>query len=251
MTQAQIDIVWVVPCFDEAARLKRAAFLGLTDGEAPARLLFVDDGSADGTLGLVQGLVEERPGRIEVLGLPRNQGKAEAVRLGLRRALDAGAQLLGYVDADLATPPAELLRLAELMRNGDYDVLMGARVQLLGRSIQRSHLRHYVGRAFATCASLSLGLPVYDTQCGAKLFRPTAALAAALARPFASRWAFDVELLGRLLQPGPGTSPVDVRRIREEPLHAWTDVPGSKLGLADALRGGLDLLRVAWHARRH
>ena len=48
-------------------------------------------------------------------------------------------------------------------------------------------------------ASLILHARVYDTQCGAKLFRRSAALEAALADPFLSRWSFDVELLGRML----------------------------------------------------
>ena len=144
----------------------------------------------------------------------------------------------------------ELQRLAWLAREGSYDVLMGSRVQLLGRSIERNNTRHYVGRVFATCASLSLGLPVYDTQCGAKLFRRTDALAAALATPFTSRWAFDVELLARLVRPRPGVAPIEIGRIREEPLLAWTDVPGSKLGALAALSSGLDLLRIAVTSRR-
>ena len=242
-------IAWVVPCFEEAARLDRAALLELAQGSAPAGLILVDDGSRDGTPAILRALAEERPELIESLALPRNQGKAEAVRFGMRHALATRAALVGYVDADLSTPPAELVRLAQLMRAADWDVLMGSRVQLLGRSIERSGLRHYAGRVFATCASLSLGLPVYDTQCGAKLFRPTPALAAALERPFTSRWAFDVELLGRLLRPDPGVPPVAVERIREEPLLVWSDVPGSKLGLLAALRGGFDLLRLGLKSR--
>ena len=58
--------------------------------------------------------------------------------------------------------------------------------------------RHYVGRLFATASSLILDMTVYDTQCGAKVLRAGPALRAALATPFHSRWAFDVELLGRL-----------------------------------------------------
>jgi dolichyl-phosphate beta-glucosyltransferase len=238
-------LVWVVPCFEEAPRLDRAAWLGLADAAPDTRLQFVDDGSRDGTLAVLEELAGQRPERIEVVALPENRGKAEAVRHGMRRALDARAGSVGYVDADLATPPAELARLARLMRDGDYDMLMGSRVQLLGRAIARSQVRHYMGRVFATIASLSLGLPVYDTQCGAKLFRPTPALAAALATPFVSRWAFDVELLDRLLHPPAGIAPVEPGRIREEPLAAWTDVPGSKVRPLAALQGGLDLLRIA------
>jgi dolichyl-phosphate beta-glucosyltransferase len=247
MTQAHV--AWVVPCYEEAARLDRAGFLALADGSEPASLILVDDGSRDATLAMLRALAEERPGRIEILALPENRGKAEAVRTGMRHALAGGAGLVGYVDADLATPPAELVRLANLMRAADLDLLLGSRVQLLGREIKRSTVRHYFGRIFATCASLSLGLPVYDTQCGAKLFRPTPALAAALERAFVSRWAFDVELLGRLVRPGPAVAPITADRIREEPLSTWVDVPGSKLGMAGALRAGLDLLRVGLKSR--
>jgi glycosyltransferase involved in cell wall biosynthesis len=248
MTTAHV--AWIVPCFEEAARLDGPAFLALAEGSAPSSLIFVDDGSRDGTLAVLRGLAGQRPGQIEALALPTNQGKAEAVRQGMRHALSGPSEIVGYVDADLATPPAELQRLAWLAREGSYDILMGSRVQLLGRSIERNYTRHYVGRVFATCASLSLGLPVYDTQCGAKLFRRTDALAAALATPFTSRWAFDVELLARLVRPQRGVAPIDISRIREEPLLTWTDIPGSKLRPWAALRGGFDLLRLAVKTRR-
>lgn len=243
-------VAWVVPCFEEAARIDAPAFLGLVDEGAPASLVFVDDGSRDKTLAILHGIALSRPTQIDVIALPENQGKAEAVRQGLLRALSRGADIVGYIDADLATPPHELHRLAALARGGDYDILMGSRVQLLGRSIERRYARHYLGRVFATCASLSLGLPVYDTQCGAKLFQRTEALASALDRPFTSRWVFDVELLARLIRPRPGVAAIAVERIREEPLLSWTDVPGSKLGRAAALRSGLDLLRLGLRLRR-
>jgi dolichyl-phosphate beta-glucosyltransferase len=243
-------VTWVVPCFEEAARLDGAAFLALVDRSAPASLVFVDDGSRDGTSALLHELATRRPEQIEVVDLASNRGKAEAVRQGLLRVLAGRADILAYVDADLATPPAELVRLAALAREGHFDVEMGSRVQLLGREIKRNHARHYLGRVFATCASLSLRLPVYDTQCGAKLFLRTPALASALAEPFTSRWAFDVELLGRLVHTPAGIAPVDVARIREEPLQVWTDVRGSKLYPLAAVRGGLDLLRLAVRLRR-
>ena len=237
-------IAWVVPCFEEAARIDGPTFLAFLDEGAPASLIFVDDGSRDQTLACLRAMAEKRPTQIDVIALPTNQGKAEAVRLGMLAALSRGANIVGYSDADFATPPRELHRLAGLVRAGGYDILMGSRVQLLGRAIERKHARHYLGRVFATCASLSLGLPVYDTQCGAKLFRHTEALARALEQPFTSRWVFDVELLARLVRPGPGIAGITEERIREEPLLSWTDVPGSKLRPAAALRSGLDLLRI-------
>src|SRR5204862_482251 len=85
----------------------------------------------------------------------------------LARALDRGAEVVGYVDADLSTPVAEVARLLDEMEQRGVAVVMGARVALLGTAIQRRALRHYLGRLFATAASIILGLPVYDTQCGA------------------------------------------------------------------------------------
>jgi glycosyltransferase involved in cell wall biosynthesis len=243
-------VAWVVPCFNEAERLDQTAFAALVHASAPAQLVLVDDGSSDQTLAVLRALARQVGASTEIVALPKNRGKAEAVRQGLRRALDGEAKIVSYIDADLATPPDELARLATLVRNGHYDLLMGSRVQLLGRTIERSHLRHYLGRVFATAASLSLRLPVYDTQCGAKLFRRTPALVAALAQPFTSHWAFDVELIGRLLHPPIGVLPIAVEHIREEPLLAWTDVPGSKLRPAAALRSGIDLLRLGLRFRR-
>ena len=240
----------VTPSFNQARYLEATIQSVLSQDYPRLEYIVLDDGSRDGTLAVLRGLAGQRPGQIETLALPTNQGKAEAVRQGMRHALTGPSEIVGYVDADLATPPVELQRLAWLAREGSYDVLMGSRVQLLGRSIERNNTRHYVGRVFATCASLSLGLPVYDTQCGAKLFRRTDALAAALATPFTSRWAFDVELLARLVRPQRGIAPIDISRIREEPLLTWTDIPGSKLRPWAALRGGFDLLRLAVKTRR-
>jgi dolichyl-phosphate beta-glucosyltransferase len=245
MSLTQQPIVLVVPCFDEAKRLDMATFVAMVDHDSHLSLLFVDDGSSDQTASLLSRLQVERPGRIEAIALDENRGKAEAVRQGLLRALQGPASFVGYIDADMATPRAEVERLCAVVReSGGCDVLLGSRVRLMGRSIDRRPLRHYLGRAFATAASLVLRLPVYDTQCGAKLFRRTAALAHALEQPFLSRWIFDVELLSRLLIGGPGVPPIPAERIREEPLQLWADRKGSRLGLLQMLQSGLDLGRI-------
>jgi glycosyltransferase involved in cell wall biosynthesis len=239
----QETVTLVIPCFNEAARLDGAAFLELRAARPSLRLVFVDDGSSDGTGAMLDGLAASAaPGAVTVVRLGENQGKAEAVRRGLLSALDAGAGLVGYADADLATPPAELLRLVDDMIAAPVAVLLGARVRLLGTAIERRAARHYLGRIFATLASVALGVPVYDTQCGAKLFRRSELLRAALATPFRSRWGFDVELLERLLVGVGGLPPVTAAEMRELPLRAWRDVRGSKMGPTAMVRAGLQLL---------
>ena len=237
--------VIVVPCYDEAARLDPAALAELAR-LADARIVLVDDGSTDGTPALLAAIVAADPQRFELVTSPTNVGKGEAVRLGLLAARRRGAVLLGYFDADLATPPAEMARLVSILRDGaDLDVVLGSRVGLLGHRVRRSMRRHYLGRLFATASSLVLRLDVYDTQCGAKVFRDGPAFEAAVARPFTSRWVFDVELIGRLRRgAGPGTGLAE-ERFLEVPLFDWCDRSGSKLAAGAALGAMVDLVRVA------
>jgi glycosyltransferase involved in cell wall biosynthesis len=245
------DFVWVVPCHDEEHRLDRDAFVALIDSRPDIDVLFVDDGSTDGTRDVIDALARARPGRIHALSLSPNRGKAEAVRRGLLHALSADARFVGYLDADLATPLGEMGRLSDILRASGADVVLGSRVALLGRRIERTPTRHYLGRIFASVASVILGLRVYDTQCGAKVFRSSTALQTALAEPFASRWAFDVELLGRLLAAHRQAVPPRTADIIEEPLLEWREVDGSKLNLLGFCRAPLDMGKIALRLRAH
>ncbi len=244
--------VVVVPCFNEAHRLDGAGFLPFA-AEARVSILFVDDGSTDDTRDVLARIEAELGARgvtARTLALAENGGKGEAVRLGMREALRDGADVVGYFDADLATPPEEMVELCQVVEERPVDVVLGARVALLGRSIVRKAHRHYLGRVYATFASVGLGIPVYDTQCGAKAFRRTPALEAALAQPFHARWAFDVELIGRLLAGAPGAPGIPVDRFLEVPLHTWRDVGGSTLKPSAFPMLGIELLRIFQSLRR-
>lgn len=233
----------VIPCHNESRRLEVERLLALARDD-DVRLLFVDDGSTDRTLAVIRKMRERAPDRIAILSLERNVGKAEAVRRGMLRALRDRPAYIAYFDADLSTPPDELLRLFHIARTEEAGVVLAARVALLGREIHRSGVRHYLGRAFATAASLVLRLPVYDTQCGAKVFEVSPALEAALEEPFCASWAFDVELLGRLLVGWRAAPPLPVERFVEVPLHRWRDVPGSHLRPWHMAQAAIDLGRV-------
>jgi hypothetical protein len=156
---------------------------------------------------------------------------------------------VGYTDADLATPPQEIHRLIEVFQAEDPDALLASRIRHLGMRIERSAHRHYLGRVFATAASMILGVPVYDTQCGAKLFRRTRALELAVSEPFLASWSFDVELLGRLLTGGPSVQGLAVTRIRELPLREWHHVRGSKIRPWHAFSVAWELARIAQDLR--
>lgn len=232
----------VVPCYNEAARLQTADFRRYLDTSPGISMLFVNDGSKDRTLDVLRELERDAP-RVRVLDKRPNGGKAEAVRDGMLLALnDPNVQFVGFWDADLATPLDAIGDLLDVLANDpDLEMIFGSRVKLLGRDVQRRMVRHYLGRVFATITSVVLQLPVYDTQCGAKIFRATPDLRRVLQDPFRSRWIFDVELIARFLQLYSAAGTSVEGRIYEFPLHCWRDVPGSKLRAGDFARAILDL----------
>jgi hypothetical protein len=121
----------------------------------------------------------------------------------------------------------------------------------LGRQIRRSWKRHLLGRAFATTASLVLRLPVYDTQCGAKMFRVTRRTAALFDRPFRTRWIFDVELLARIItRPGIADSLRVEDVVYEYPLQKWEDIAGSRLHSHDFFVAAKELAAIYWQYMR-
>jgi glycosyltransferase involved in cell wall biosynthesis len=238
--------ILVVPFYNEAGRFDAAALEAFAAEDPACDFILVDDGSTDSTLAMLRGLAARDARRFSVVELQPNRGKAEAVRRGMLAAFARAPRYAGYWDADLATPLAELPRFVELLeRRPELEIVLGARVLLLGRSIERSSARHYLGRVMATMISRTLGLAVYDTQCGAKLFRVSPGTQALFAEPFVVNWTFDVEIIARLARARRGAGrpgPADV--IYELPLRRWRDVPGSKVRPADFLRGMVELLRI-------
>ena len=229
----------VIPCYNEAPRLKGEALLAFLEQRPDFTLLLVDDGSQDATWARIEELTKKHS-RLKGLRLSHNQGKAEAVRQGTLQALQSpDLKFVGYFDADLATPLAEADRMLRYFHDHPaYQIILGSRLKKLGNKIQRLASRHVLGRIFATVVSSMLRLPVYDTQCGAKLFRAPKAREL-FAKPFVSPWFFDVELLARH-QLGNGRAD----EVFEMPLKEWTHVPGSKLRAKDYLSVPFELFKI-------
>jgi glycosyltransferase involved in cell wall biosynthesis len=244
-------VVVVIPCYNEAKRLQLQVFDEFLEHSADVTLVFVDDGSTDDTPLILERLRQRHPRQICTLRLSANTGKAEAVRRGMLIALRRRPTMVGYWDADLATPLDAIPQLCNVLRERPELVLvMGSRVALLGRQIRRSAVRHFIGRTFATAASLVLGLPVYDTQCGAKVFRASHDVTALIESPFRTRWVFDVEILAKIVAAtqSPGSRPAH-ELIYEYPLDRWQDVRGSRLRPFDFLVAAIDLAALYWRFR--
>ena len=217
----------VVPCFNEAKRWDHTYWLQM--GALPDfNFIFVDDGSSDDTAYLLTATAKEIGA--EVLRLPSNCGKSEAVRVGMNYGLSSmSGGLVGFIDADGGFVPDDVRRLGETsLEKGSKaersDGIWASRVKLAGRDISRNPLRHYSGRVIGTILSWGAdGLP-YDTQAGLKFFRNTPELRLCLESPFATRWLFEIEILIRWKETSGSAM-----KIWEEPVSTWIEIPGSKI----------------------
>ncbi len=232
-----------IPCYNEANRLPFSELVEDFSRSNWMYLCFVDDGSTDNTLDLLGVIKKQFPDRVLIIRWAQNRGKAEAVRTGILSSLQTfSPEFVGFLDADLATPLAEVERFLEIAgRFTAINMFSGCRFKRLGADIDRFWWRHYLGRIFATAASISLGLPVYDTQCGAKVFRSEEA-AYLFREPFSSRWFFDVEIFARMIRRW-GKSQA-AKQIMEVPLEKWKDRSGSKVKFRTYLLGFVDLLKI-------
>ncbi len=233
----------IVPCYNEAQRLPVSDFQTYLRDNPGIHVCFVDDGSQDGTKAVLQGLETALPMQVTALILPQNLGKAGAVRAGMLHKASDGYDCLGYLDADLATPLDAIQDLETILAaQPGLDLVMGSRIKFLGTDIQRDTFRHYTGRVIATFISNILRLPVYDSQCGAKLFRQRV-VAALFQESFLSPWLFDVELLARLIQMH-GRQNLLRGHVAEMPLRQWIEQHDSRVKMSYFFRLWYELYRI-------
>jgi dolichyl-phosphate beta-glucosyltransferase len=232
-----MNILIIIPFYNEVERINLESFHQIFNGFSSYNFLLVDDGSSDKTIAVLEQF-QSKFSAIEVLKLPKNVGKAEAIRSAVLSFSEA--DYIAYYDADLATPFSELDRLIQFaVQNPKYKMVMGARIKLIGNGVKRSLKRHYFGRIFATIVSqFVLKVAVYDTQCGAKVIDFKAAQHI-FEKPFISKWLFDVELLKRL-QTIHNLKEV----VKEIPLEKWEEIGKSKIKFVDFLRIPFQLFQI-------
>jgi glycosyltransferase involved in cell wall biosynthesis len=234
------NIKIVIPCYNEQSRLPVETILSYLKKNENVSVLLVDDGSRDNTRALIESAAARLPSRIQTLSLDENSGKAEAIRQGmLSLILNRQADWFGYWDADLATPLEEIQHLLDCAAE-PVQLLMCSRVKRSGARIERYVWRHFAGRCMAALIAFTLKLPVYDTQCGAKLIRASAARQV-FGEPFLTKWLFDVELIARINLANPNR---EVLPILEVPIKQWTDIPGSKLKVKHMFSSLGEIVRI-------
>ncbi len=239
-------VALVIPCFNEAKRLNLEAYSAFLKTHPYTIFCFVNDGSTDRTSDLLATFAAEHPTlSIKTLSLDHNSGKGEAVRQGVLTMLaekSPAVDLVGFWDSDLATPLAELDRFVEAFAHETrLQAVVGFRKKEPAANIKRSPSRKLISAIMRVIIHTLIGLPIHDTQCGAKLF--TADLASKIFNaPFIARWLFDLELFLRMKQAYGST--FLSQNLEQLHLKSWHDVPGTKLRFWDVFEIFLELVKI-------
>ena len=159
----------VVPLFDEAARFEeygQPLVEWVRSQSAGSELVFVDDGSRDGTATLVEALIAGNPDvAVRLLRRP-HEGKGAAVAAGLA---STSAPLAGFCDADLATPLDQLERIVRVATRG-HTLAIGSRDLATSKLLHpEGRVREALGRTYNRLLQATITPGVVDTQCGAKV----------------------------------------------------------------------------------
>ncbi len=231
----------VIPCYNEEKRLDQERVLHFLKSQENILLCFVNDGSSDATLSLLNKIKYNFPQNISVVSLEKNSGKAEAVRTGILYChSNYQFDKIAYLDADLSTSFEECFAISKLI---DTNILFafGSRIALLGSTIKRKYHRFLIGRLVATLISRQLKLEVYDTQCGCKVFDQSLSNNI-FKEEFVSKWLFDVEIFHRISIIYGRTNMNNVSI--EVPLKSWIDTDDSKVKLSYFFKLWLDLFHI-------
>lgn len=232
----------IIPFYNEENRILFDEYLQVIGASGKIDFLLVNDGSSDSTLSILEKLSDNLP-NCTTYNLPQNLGKAEAIRAGILHS-QKEYKYFGYLDADFSTPISEMIKLLDYAENNpNLNIILGSRIKLLGNQVVRSQTRHYFGRIFATIISkYILHVPIYDTQCGAKIIK-TEIAKRVFKKPFLTRWIFDVEMLLRYKIIFPDF----LTAIKEYPLETWIEKGNTSIKLKEFLLFPFQILKIHFY----
>ena len=225
------SLLILIPAYNEERRIEPvlrdyAQFFG-RNYSGKFQLVVMLNGCTDNTLGVVQRVAAEFP-TVRADEFKQPIGKGGALIEGLKLA--SQEDLIGYVDADGATPPHAFLELVKKM--SEADCVIGSR-WMRGAVIHQSQAGHrqFASRAFHLVVQLWFWMNIHDTQCGAKVMRREVV---EKIHPYLriADLAFDINLLVSIKRAG--------FRILEVPTE-WTDQAGSKV-TSSLFRSSLTML---------
>ncbi|TBN17937.1 response regulator [Hyunsoonleella pacifica] len=235
----------VIPCYNEEERLLSKEFIDFVDSNLGYHLCFVNDGSKDNTLEVLNNLQKGRETNISVYNCEKNGGKAEAVRQGvLHLAKDPQLDYIGYLDADLSTDFRDFDDLVKTIETTDFKIVSGSRMSRMGADITKESARKIISKTINLIIRTILEMPFNDTQCGAKIMDKDI-VKHMFKDKFISPWIFDVEIFIRMRKHYGKKKAISY--ICEQPLKRWIHADGSKLSMKDSIKIVGQLGQIAFH----
>ncbi|MCX6354728.1 MAG: glycosyltransferase family 2 protein [Candidatus Aureabacteria bacterium] len=241
LKEPAVHLSVVIPAYNEEPRLRKTIERVsdyLSQRTYVSEIVVVDDGSSDGTVGVVEECASSR-GRVRIVLNGTNRGKGYSVRHGVEEA--RGDYVL-FSDADLSTPIEDLERLFPKLTAEGFDIAIGSRA--LVESEVRVHqpwYRELMGKIFNRIVRIFTVRGIRDTQCGFKLFK-TGIARELFSMQRIERFSFDVEVLYLARKRG--------CRIAEVPV-TWYNSPRSRVSLlGDPFRMFLDVLKIRYYDMR-
>jgi len=223
------DISVFLPVFNEEpnllplhAKLDDA----LTELGRSAEIVYVDDGSSDGSLGILRHIAQLDP-RVRVVALRRNYGQTAAMAAGIDAAR---GKVLIPMDADLQNDPADIERLLKKLDEG-YDVVSGWRKNRKDKMVTRKIPSMLANRLISWIG----GVPLHDYGCSLKAYRRES--------------LEDVRLYGEMHRFIPIYAAWAGARVTEIPVEHHARTMGkSKYGLSRTLKVVFDLMTIKFMA---
>ncbi len=187
----KLDLSLILPCFNEGETFQENVpkILETLDSlRLSYEVIFVDDGSQDGTRGLILSALTQYPDKtLRHIFHEKNLGRGAAVRTGFAAAQGS---VRGFIDIDLEVRADYILPCWLALENG-ADVAVGRRIY---RVYWHSLFRHFLSRGYAGLVRLVLQLPFRDTESGYKFFREEA-LAQLLPVATNPGWFWDTQVM--------------------------------------------------------
>ncbi len=234
MDKSSIYISIVIPVYNEENRI--TIFLlsvidYLLEKDFLYEIVIVDDGSTDSTIRTIESLLDEKlAGKYNIIKLPGNLGKGEAIRRGM---MEASGEYIFFIDADGSTPIREIDNFMHHF-SLDYDVYIGNRVFRQKTPFKRL----FFGTGYTILANYFLQLRIFDYTCGFKCYKRESAQKI-FSRQTLNNWSFDTEDLFIAKKSG--------CKIIEIPVQ-WMHKPGSKVKvLQNIFVCAFDLIRIRYN----
>jgi glycosyltransferase involved in cell wall biosynthesis len=209
------DLSIIIPAYNEAERISPTLHRFhqfLSTSNLSYEIIVIDDGSADNTAQLVTELSKKLP-CLYLKSLPQNRGKGAAVRAGM---LSAVGKLRLFSDADCSTPPEEMVKLLDALKEGVLDIAIGSRYLEASEVIKpQPRLRIMWSRLTNKVVQRMLLPGIGDPHCGFKVFTASAAQQV-FSRCRVDGWSFDLESLAIASRLGFNIREVPVKWVNDE-----------------------------------